>query len=1603
MVKHCIVRDKNFLKVQEALGNEDRAEYFNSFNNGYPYYLNPEGKNSFIYDTIGQINVNKAIELRYKLMDYDLLQLHGNWTQGNNNIVLENGEPKLFVKVSTKTNKEVLRPLFTLPRVEVQQHLFNGEVFILNSLGKQTTYTYEDLESFYSPDGIGILEINNTPYYSFKSSNQLTQVNTDLVRTLKSKEIPFIKSGKEYIFSYTNEENYLKALEKWEQITKTNKLVFNSIEEATKAKDMIQGYFSTYSLKIIPITSNGKQLYIVTANKPKIEQVEDYLTRIEHEKNEAISKWWDNLSDDEKLSENMLIERADEGDSTFALRKLRDEDERSSIAFFDNTKNIKTEQDIINALRLFQIIDNSNNIKNEALMNNFIDVLLQYDSSPLIGNNNGKVYINNKILNYLNTLSSWDDINMTMASLFSEEIYYSKNEGYEDTLFEDEPFENEEYTGEPVPSTAKYNALIKSYKFQKEHTFKRLASVKSKINKLEKQLSQSSEVEKESLLSDILAAKERYKLLQLSLEKLEESTQKIKRAKHSNNILTLFNEGNESLQRLESIANTSDLTMEDLVFADKVSQVWRALGDPKAIQADGHHLFLTDEEVKDKTLFLGYTDENGVYHKGLTTISQEMEIAMLKINEKKTDLVLKAAQKELQDDTLTKEELLKAMKDIPYIQSLAYSISRVDDNLMTFIHKTMQKAIISARDESLQTLKEFEELVNKVKEKYGKDWDKMFLQEGQDGYDLVDLFKPEFFKNRLDVFLKAKRAKNYSIFKQYRDENELLFDPELLFPENGTINNSKEREAFLQLIKDNVGEHSFEYYYDLQRDKINQYRTALEIQEAYIDTLDLTREEKKNRLDYWKLLNSPYIYYKAYQNNKLNFEDGLMVKHNVFIPLKNKGWYDSKFETIMQDEDTRNLYNYISSLLKDLRSIIPSEERQKIKRNSLPDLRAELLSGLFSGQGTFGVSTIVDKIIEYTTQKPYLGVTQSQETDILTNKTIKKVRTPYLGDKENFVKEQIKLRSIKYKVDNKTSKVPEEIIVQWKGELSKEYYKNRKYNLETLLQLYTVQVLSYKHKSNVEGMLNFATQLMFNRGEIKEEITGQHSEERGELKQLQKLLEYSMDVWKGYPSHAVEGATKQKILTSTEKKYKEEYEQAISNLTLRKEQLLNINKDHPEIAELESQIAEYELKIKQLGSPITVSQVGTALTYWYTLLGMGFNVIAGGVNLVIGYLENSTRAADGRLFNLTDLHVAYKDVFSLIGNKLVPTGTGKKIIAINNKFHLVSKSMNELYNIEESSWLNKIKGKAKWLNPMIVNEVTEFQNQMPLILARLRTMKAYDIDGNEVSYWDAFDDDANIKEGYRLSKTLSNKDALQEMELHLVDLINRTHGNYKQTEAKLFKKDLLYRMLFQFRGWMPEGISGRWGKEEYSKLLGITTKGRYRSYSTLFKGSDLGDKHYSGLSNTLFTMKQLLRKMSFGLFKTQFNERMSEVDAANMRANMQELAILFSTMGLALLATSAIEPDDRKKYRINIALNLLSRMQTDIFMYMNPTAYQKISKNILPILSLLDNMGRFLDRFSKYLGDTSDENYNKMLKALARNFPITAQGVRWNDYSESVF
>ena len=150
---------------------------------------------------------------------------------------------------------------------------------------------------------------------------------------------------------------------------------------------------------------------------------------------------------------------------------------------------------------------------------------------------------------------------------------------------------------------------------------------------------------------------------------------------------------------------------------------------------------------------------------------------------------------------------------------------------------------------------------------------------------------------------------------------------------------------------------------------------------------------------------------------------------------------------------------------------------------------------------------------------------------------------------------------------------------------------------------------------------------------------------------------------------------------------------------------------------------------------------------------------------------------------------------------------------------------------------------------------------------------------------------------------------------------------------------------------MLEGFASRFEGEKTDRALGIKRKGRYRSYATYFKET--------GPFGVFDLTINLLRTL---IGKTKFGDNISEVDAANMRANLMEIWILIGVVGIgAILKAAMDDEDDDKKASIfmaNILINQMTRMQTDIMFYTSPTEFENLTKNALPVFGLVNDAAR---------------------------------------------
>jgi len=180
-------------------------------------------------------------------------------------------------------------------------------------------------------------------------------------------------------------------------------------------------------------------------------------------------------------------------------------------------------------------------------------------------------------------------------------------------------------------------------------------------------------------------------------------------------------------------------------------------------------------------------------------------------------------------------------------------------------------------------------------------------------------------------------------------------------------------------------------------------------------------------------------------------------------------------------------------------------------------------------------------------------------------------------------------------------------------------------------------------------------------------------------------------------------------------------------------------------------------------------------------------------------------------------------------------------------------------------------------------------------------------------------------------------------------------------------------------------------------ILKKEIKGRWRSYKSL-GGSKFNGNEFTAAENITYTLGQLLKKIAFQ--KTSFDGRMSEVDAANMRANLMELHFVLGTILMMMLLKAAIPDEDRKKnFTYNMIMNLIIRQQNDILVFANPLTFEQINKNVLPVMGLLSDIKGTVNAAANEFSD-DDRKTGRFFGKAATLTPPLGQAVRIYKYGE---
>lgn len=1090
---------------------------------------------------------------------------------------------------------------------------------------------------------------------------------------------------------------------------------------------------------------------------------------------------------------------------------------------------------------------------------------------------------------------------------------------------------------------------------------------------------------------------------------IEKLTSDLEDAKSLTQVDELRAFGDQAVERVKDLLSKDKMTVSEIEECQRLIELWQNIGNfSPSIGKEGHPIF-TNEELKDDKIRLGFTDEAGEYHRGIPEYKAEMDKLALSVNKRAADLVVNFVYSTIGHTYITKEDIFKAIQDIGFIKSQTLDLSKVNDPMVQALAKAMYKANSAARVESEELISSLENLFKKAN-KFLKEHPDIFIQTYQDGSktgNLVFRFTPEY-----QDLINAKKREAYSNnnLKGWRDyynwvtKNCIYIDVRKLYNQDtGELLNTAEASQYILELEKKLGAKTVQYYLERQTKLIQDY---IELRDTKRELLEGPEEEVNTNMKLWEQLHSPFKELDMILDDK-GFKT-MLVKHKYprrsftqFVPKRindqgqSTNFYDSKFEIIESNEDALNLYNQILNTLQELRYLIPEAQRRNIQINSLPTIQDAALAQFLKGPLKLGAAPIYDlfkKLTLTTDSSPII----TEEVDIKTGR-VKSTLTPnFFTDNSAKIKQYIQEKTIEYK--NQFKENPSlEIKAQWRKEIEKELAQNKSYDLEKILKLYIAQALSYKHKASIEGIINLTRNAFTSRAVTVTNFTGQKLVDQYGNPQLDtsgasniaELIDYTIDVFYNKPRHAAGTKISKKIYTSEEKKRKEE----LSKLLQENEE--NFQNKTISQQEYEQTKANLEIEIAKLGRFLTTSSLADSALKFNQLLVMGYNGLSGITNLLTGGFENLTLAADGRLFTSKQLFSSYFEVLQTVLGKNLSSSLGKKIIAIDKKFDVTQQAVNELY--KRPGFFSKL----KVFNPFAISEKTEFINQMATITAYLKNKKAIDPEGNQVSVFEALDEEANVKKGYILDSTKSNESALLDLEYNIAQLIKETHGNYNSNLPVAMKKTAMGRLLSQFRSWMPEMYAKRFGAEMHNYALGITTKGRYITLKDIFQTKTAEGEAYGSWNMLLWTIKQLLRKSFF--FSTKFNDRLNEVDAANMRALLTEIQLVGALFILSIILRGMAEDDDDKKQSLFALLNMVNRFNSDILLYANPLSFESISKNILPISNLLTLGSNLTDSAINFITEADDESYERFIRNTIKATPLLNQGLRIATYGDKEF
>ena len=733
-------------------------------------------------------------------------------------------------------------------------------------------------------------------------------------------------------------------------------------------------------------------------------------------------------------------------------------------------------------------------------------------------------------------------------------------------------------------------------------------------------------------------------------QKRQELSDKIKQSKRISNLEQIVEFGYDAHNEIVEILKEGNLTDKQLNYIDRIAKFWIKAGDFSSNRV-GHVLFGKDYDTK--------VDESLV--DGLVDIAQNMAKVSRSINSIEKRFIVRMVKKQL-GNQYTEEDIYAAIRDINWGEANLYGISDYSSPLLSAVYATMHEA-------DKKAAWEFEEVIKQLEDKF-KAADKFLTGKGESKYnlfyqmhngqktgDLVEVYSKAYLDKKAELINAAQKASGdnkplaWKAFKEWSKENEDYIDIRLLFAEK-PLNEAQEMaaEAHIKSIIKSIGKRQYDRIISDLENAIEDFNYA-RVQEAEKINLDmsLNDQEKIKMLNMWEHANSPYIEMDrrlgvlnddgTYGSTDVRYEGqpsyamkGIRGMKSIPKAKNSKGestgWYDSNYEQISKNKETLDLYEHIQDLMDYMHSILPEHLRGHVGSNAMPLINKTVMA-LFRSNSAIGMANF------WNAAQKSLVVSESSdmefdEISVDTGLTEPGLKSKTFMHSKKIISERMKIKSTEFVADNGIEPNKEQMAELHK-QVIEQLNNERSFDLPKVLRAYIFSMIGHKHKSNVDDLIKIARRALDDISEISISDAGVEQKNPDGSKRVQsglvkmkKSLDYAIKAFENGQLHTPEGKFGKKTLSYLEKK---ELTELLSVKDKLQSQFDNGKIDAAQLAARNKVIDD---KIEKLGGYKHLSKYGDNLLKYTQLKGMGFNVIAGGVNLLTGWMENSIRAADGR-------------------------------------------------------------------------------------------------------------------------------------------------------------------------------------------------------------------------------------------------------------------------------------------------------------------------------------------------------------------------------------